>query len=335
MIAGRPGMYDNTDPWEMTVPAELIPAIEHLRDGFEMAHFGFGQTTQHYCFSLLHKTELNDPDKGHFKYLMHMKSNVGPAATERFHELLKQDTPASSFKAFIDLYLDSLTLEILRIFQELTEIARANQRRLPSPYLRWAQAQATHLIRSHQHSILIWVRDVCDKRPYDPEEDFEEQVYWRKWRAPLFLIMRPSRYHPYDAETAWDRKDAETSSQWLEMFAQHYVVHLQSELREAAGAAALELAKKIEPVGSEAEGSSRSPVALPTTAVGRSVSNSARRDVRKLDSQARYKLWQKKYKELKKDRPDMSDVWVSKLIARSVLAEGHSSETIRKHMTKT
>ena len=52
------------------------------------------------------------------------------------------------------------------------------------------------MIRSHNHQIDIWVRDVCDKQIYDPNEDVEEQIFWTKWQAPRLLIMKPSRFQP-------------------------------------------------------------------------------------------------------------------------------------------
>jgi hypothetical protein len=148
------------------------------------------------------------------------------------------------FKGFYDLYLESACVQALSIFKELAEIGHANQNRLAIPHLEWAVAQTKHLIRSHTHHINIWVRDVCDKHVYDPNEDIEEKIFWRKWQAPLFLIMTPSLYTPYDAAAVWDREDAESSSKLLQHFAEHYVLHLEVKLRKAAGAFAMDLAKR-------------------------------------------------------------------------------------------
>jgi hypothetical protein len=60
----------------------------------------------------------------------------------------------------------------------------------------------------------------------------------------------------------------------------------------------------------------------------------ARREARKLDTQTRYKGWQKAYRELKKTRRNMSDVWYSQQIEKMDIAEGRDSETIRKEMKK-
>jgi hypothetical protein len=60
----------------------------------------------------------------------------------------------------------------------------------------------------------------------------------------------------------------------------------------------------------------------------------ARREARKLDTQARYKSWQKEYRLLKQSHPNMSDVWYSLKIAKMEIAKGSSAETIRKHMKR-
>lgn len=190
----RQGLYENTGPWEKDVPADLIPAIKHLRKSFEDAHWGCGRTTQIFCYSLLHNERVDDPAKEYLNYLMHVKAGVGPAATQRFHESIKLGTPPAIFKAFYDLYLEAMSVQALAIFKELAEIGLANESRLAKPHLEWAEAQTKHLIRSENHRIRNWVRDVCDKQVYDPKEDPEEQIFWRKWQAPMFLIMKPSLF---------------------------------------------------------------------------------------------------------------------------------------------
>lgn len=62
--------------------------------------------------------------------------------------------------------------------------------------------------------------------------------------------------------------------------------------------------------------------------------SNARREARKLDTQALHESWQKEYRALKKHRPGMSDVWYSQQIAKKGIGEGRSAETIRKHMAR-
>jgi hypothetical protein len=68
-----------------------------------------------------------------------------------------------------------------------------------------------------------------------------------------------------------------------------------------------------------------------TTGDSRHTPNNARREARKLETQALHESWQKEYRALKKRRPAMSGVWYSREIAKMKIAQGSSSETIRKH----
>src|ERR1700733_2449048 len=347
MSNGRERLYENIGPWEKDVPADLIPAIKHLRKSFEDGHWGCGQTTQVFCYSLLHDEKVDDPGKEYLNYLMHMKARVGPAATLRFHEAIKLSTPSAIFKGFYDLYLESMSVQALAIFKELAEISLANVSRLAKPHLEWAEAQTTRLIRSENHHIRNWVRDVCDKHVYNPNEDPEEQIFWRKWQAPMFLVMKPSLYQTYEAARVWDKKDAESSLQLLEHFTEHYVLHLEVKLRRAAGDAALALAKqprqmqaKPEEANLKSQGDPPSAAATPqvkdpaTNGDNRSKPIKVKREARKLNTRSLYANWQKEYRRLRKSRPGMSDVWYSQQIAGKALAEGRNADTIRKHMTK-
>jgi len=69
-----------------------------------------------------------------------------------------------------------------------------------------------------------------------------------------------------------------------------------------------------------------------TTADPRHTPSTAKREARKLDTQARYAAWQKEYRALKKRRPDESVVWYSEQIAKSAVAQGRDASTIKKNM---
>lgn len=62
--------------------------------------------------------------------------------------------------------------------------------------------------------------------------------------------------------------------------------------------------------------------------------SNARREARKLDTQAMYKTWRKAYRNLKKKNPHITDVWCSQKIAKMDIARGRNAETIRKNMKK-
>lgn len=71
-----------------------------------------------------------------------------------------------------------------------------------------------------------------------------------------------------------------------------------------------------------------------TTTDARCTPSNAKREARKLDTQAMYAAWQKQYRELKKQHPEKSDSWCSHKIAASSAGGARDAETIRKHMTK-
>ena len=70
-----------------------------------------------------------------------------------------------------------------------------------------------------------------------------------------------------------------------------------------------------------------------TTADPRYTPSTTRREARTLDTQARYARWQTAYRALKQRRPQMSDVWYARQIAKQTVAAGCHVSTIRKHMT--
>ena len=69
-----------------------------------------------------------------------------------------------------------------------------------------------------------------------------------------------------------------------------------------------------------------------TTSDARYTPSNAKREVRKLDTQARNERWQKEYRKIKRQHPDKSDNWCAILISRTPLGGGKSPETIRKNM---
>jgi hypothetical protein len=71
-----------------------------------------------------------------------------------------------------------------------------------------------------------------------------------------------------------------------------------------------------------------------TTADDRYTPSDIKREVRKLDTQAIYEGWRKAYRNLKKNHPNMSAVWISRKIAKMDIAHNRDAETIRKKMKK-
>lgn len=73
-------------------------------------------------------------------------------------------------------------------------------------------------------------------------------------------------------------------------------------------------------------------VDLSSTSDARHVPSTARRNARRLDTEALYLSWRKAYRVLKKQNPGQSNSWCAKKIAASTIGQGRGSETIRKRM---
>ena len=71
-----------------------------------------------------------------------------------------------------------------------------------------------------------------------------------------------------------------------------------------------------------------------TTGDSRYTPGNARREARKLETQTVHESWRKEYRAQKKRRPQMSDVWYSREIAKMEIARGSRAETIRKNMKR-
>jgi hypothetical protein len=235
-------MQAQMESWEKTIPSDLVPATKHLRDSFGSAHFNFGWPTTELCYCRLHNGNLRLGNRDIQQYvdvLPALQRRVGAVATQRFLALLSKETPPAIFRGFFGLYMDGLKFQIRLVFNALFQIGMTNSTQISQSPIEWATLLSRDLVESERHHIPIWIKDVCDEHPWDPEEDPEEQIFWRKWQAPSFLIMEPSRHGIYDPQKVWERKDSETSSRWLGAFTNDYILILGIEIERAAGTAAL------------------------------------------------------------------------------------------------
>ena len=60
--------------------------------------------------------------------------------------------------------------------------------------------------------------------------------------------------------------------------------------------------------------------------------STAKREVRKIDTQAMYAAWQKAYRALRKKSAGKSDVWYSQQIAKADKVHVRDPSTVKKHM---
>jgi hypothetical protein len=115
-------MGETIEEWLANSPKDLAPALKYLQKQFKRAHWGFGQTTRHLCYACLHGTEVDDPRQEYVVYLSFMHLRLGRQPKMRFDGYIREGTPSAIFKAYYDLYIESLVLEILLIFKELLDV---------------------------------------------------------------------------------------------------------------------------------------------------------------------------------------------------------------------
>ena len=334
-----PSLYDSyrrPGPWEKDLPADLVPAIEHLRKIFDENHWSYGHVTQKLCYWILHPGTSYEEVADYIKPFDQIKAIVGAEGRRNFLEIFEKKTAPAFFKCYFDIYLNALIALALSLFLQLVAIGKANEQRLGTSHLKWAEAQTKNMIRNKIHTIEMWIRDVCDVRVYDPHEDQEELIFWRKWQAPRLLVMKPARHWPYDPAKSWERMDAKESRGLLEAFAVDYVIRIEGSVKKLAGNLAVEMAKQPQPAPQPVLTSktevSPSPEKVVSSAKSDSKTASLRQEVRKLDTQAKYRNWKRAYRSLKLTHPDRTDIWISEKIAGMDIAKDASPETIRKHM---
>jgi hypothetical protein len=170
-----------------------------------------------------------------------MKPAAGRSMLARFADLYARACSPAYFAAFFGIREHLLRSQVDYTFQELLSIAIVQRQLLPISPPSWAGDQVESLIDEEYWKTNNWIKRVCDvqRRDRDNVETDEEFVFWRKWRAPLLLVMEPSRYAPFEAERMWERQDEDTTIRWLDLFTGDVVRGLEKVLKDAVGQAHL------------------------------------------------------------------------------------------------
>jgi hypothetical protein len=322
-------MVETEEPWDKEMPADLVPAVKAIRKVLADWHWKCGRVTEKLCYSLLHP-EIQLDTTEYILPLRQLKGVVGFAATARFNQLVKQQVPPATFKAFYDLFVEGSATQLSAAFAHLLEIGRVHEQRLGGNHLHWAKSQLMHIVHHHRIAVRIWVRNVCDVRPYDPYDQTDENIFWRRWQAPLFLIMKPSKYQPYDPAMVWDRKDIDSSTRLLTHFEEDYILRQRIEVDRLIDYAAVQLAKQ--PTSARTNNIIATVADQPVPASQPAAASKGRQEAGKKKTQAMRRRWNTEYRRLKKLHPDWSDVSCARMIATLQVADGRSPETVRRHM---
>ncbi len=102
--------YENTEKWDKDVPADLVPAIEALREWFDTAHWRCFQITKVFCFTALHPNAPENDTKEYLNGLHQLRAIGAPVIAHHFASLLRQATPSASLRAYYELYLEGVAV---------------------------------------------------------------------------------------------------------------------------------------------------------------------------------------------------------------------------------
>jgi hypothetical protein len=234
--------------WKQITPEPLILAVTHIRESFDTAVWKFSKVTQKFCYAALHPKEIDPASLAPYQDAFAVyREIIGSKAVKRFNELCQTGTPPALFKAFFDILLSGLKVEVRREFDELVEIGRMNATTFSLHHVEWAKLQLQIVIRSEEHGVKRWIKEVCDNQDLadsKTDEDFDELLFWKKWRAPRLVHMKPSGNTIYDQTTEWTRENEQRTQGLLNSFSQNLLGFLEIELNHAVGEAYVNFAKK-------------------------------------------------------------------------------------------
>jgi hypothetical protein len=239
--------------WEKRVPADLIPAVKHVRDSFDDALWKISTITHNCCYACLHPDAAASPETREFiSQLVLLKGLIGPSGTQLFNDLIKRGTPSAILSAFFHLFEWAMALSLKTAFQDSLAIGSANAARLEIPTIEWAEWHAKSLINRASYQVGSWLKYCCDglniHANFDSDStDDEEEHFWTDWQAPRFASMQPALGLPYLASQALKREDVESSRRLVKTYKHYFVIHLEAKLKDCVGAAHLELAKQPKP----------------------------------------------------------------------------------------
>lgn len=215
------------------VPAELVPAVEALSKTLDDAHFKCGKITEVYCYGLLHPGENLTETEQYKLALMQLKVIAGQAATEACNHRIRMGTAPAFFHAMNELYIAGVAAQAIDVFQDLLAIGKANAEQLERRYIQWAHDLTLNLVGTYENRVKMWIRAVCDPPDYGIDlnwDEPDEMIMGKTWCAPMLLIMKPSRFMPFDAARQWERVDRQTSKQWLSSFSKMFTINVKMHI---------------------------------------------------------------------------------------------------------
>ncbi len=252
------------EDWEKITPKELIPAIAHIQKEFQESAWKYSVITEKLCYAALHPQLRHVDDLAAYEQSFSIyRVILGSQAQREFDSLIRKATPSSIFTAYFEAFRKGLAQEVSRLFDEILQIGLANSKILSEHPVEWAKKHLTILINRKGRGLSLWIKSVCDEQDYskalNPNQNLEDFMFWKDWRAPKLIYMRPSGNLAYNQETAWVREDEALTEKLLNGLSKRFTEFLQLDLDDIVGGAYVRLAKsganQSAPLSTEKSGS--------------------------------------------------------------------------------
>ena len=163
--------------------------------------------TQDLCFAELHSGGAR-PNTSFYRseFPAYLKV-IGRNAANQFESEHKLGSESAIFNAYNNALAAGLRSATAIAFKHTFEIALAYTEPLDGGPVDWAKAHILMLIHGLKHHVQDWIKNCCDTQASsNSEQDFESFIFWKEWRAPRFIRMKPSGNLPYDANSTWTRR---------------------------------------------------------------------------------------------------------------------------------
>jgi hypothetical protein len=171
-------------------------------------------------------------------------------------------------------------------------------------------------------------RDVTQKIDYrdDPAKEEVRQFCWDQSERMISLTTQIEKWEVVATPTALDlaQKERRLAELLQELARVNAEVLVEGGPRESPSSPLHATKRKI--------ADEHLPAPVDIAPAEKPGGSTVRREAGKLRTLNWYKQLQTAYRAVKKDRPNMSDVWYSQHIAKMPIAKNRSPETIRKHM---
>jgi hypothetical protein len=234
---------------KQVTPEQLQPAIKHIQNVFDESDWKCSWITQHLCFADLHPGTIREDELTQYRAaFLELRKIVGSPLSKQFDLIVSAGTPSATFHGYAEMYRYGLNTAVRDMLIDALQIGISNTALIANDPVKWAKSQVDNRIRNGLHRFTTWIKNVCDIQPARTQppvtdDDLDEMIWWRKWRAPQFIHMRPSGNTPYSESTAWTREDEHRTSQVLDGLSKRFTDFVEIELDQLAGSAHVQRAK--------------------------------------------------------------------------------------------